>query len=255
MNIKLSEDRYNALKTEVSKARKLLDIDSLEGNEKEKKVIDYVNTLKIDNNEEKEFYIANFLIPNDKEFYDCYIKENKNLKKIAEIFGVSSKYVLARIFELGKYKDYMSKETNKKDDKMSNVEIISDTPILKRDKEVDADTTNAIQKINKLLEINLHQSEVITSQENKIANQSTELAYLDSDLKDKKATISNLKEEIKSKEKEINDYLETIKSLNSEITNCKKLIEQLTAYKENFDKLIDFVGQASEKENKSLKTM
>lgn len=255
MNIKLSEERYNALKLEVSKARILLNIDEMDASKKEKKVLEYVSTLKIENDEEKQFYIANFLIPNDQEFYDCYIKNSKNLKKTADAYGIPTKYVIARIFELGKYQEYMIKSSDKKGDKMSNVEIIDDGFSTKNDKDVDLDTTKAIEKINNLFQINLHQGEIINSQGKTIKSQSNEISSLEDELKDKAAIILKLKEETKNKEQEIADQQKIIKDLETKILDNEKTINELISYRDNYKKIMDFLGQATEKEENPLKTL
>lgn len=254
MTVKLTEEKYKKLKKEVAKNRQLISLEGLGVKEKEKKVIEHADSLIFDNDEEKQFYIANFLIPDDKVFYETYILNGKNLKKCADAFLVSSNIVLARAFELGKYQEYMSSIVDEKGEKiMSEVEIIDAFPLSDKnddkqadkvaEKHVEDDTTKAINRINQLFESNIRQEEMITNQLKTIEKQNRDISSLESSIKDKDTIITGLKETIKKKEEEIEEDEKTIRELEEEIEGYRKAIKELTPYRDNYKKIIGFLDK------------
>lgn len=265
MTIKLTEEKYKKLKKEVAKNRQLISLNDSNIKEKEKQVMDHADSLLFDNDEEKQFYIANFLIPDDKLFYETYLENGKNLKKCADVFGVSSNIVLARAFELGKYQEYMSKIVDEKGERvMSEIEIIDAFPIAEKaddkqsekviDKHVEDDTLKAINRINQLFESNLHQEEMILSQSKTIENQNQEISTLESSIKDKDTIIAGLKETIKKKEEQIRDDEKTIREMEEEIESYRRMIKELTPYRDNYKKIIGFLDKSIVKEENQAKS-
>lgn len=259
MSIKLTEEKYKKLKKEVAKNRQLISLEDLSIKEKEKKVIDHAESLGFDSDEEKQFYIANFLIPDDKLFYETYIENGKNLKKSADAFCVSTNIVLARVFELGKYQEYMPNNIIEKGEKsMSEIEIIDAYTVSEKtseketekpeEKHVEDDTVKAINRINQLFEMNIHQEEMLASQSKVIENKKQEISSLEGSLKDKETIIVELKQTIKKKEEEIASAEKTIHEMETEIDNYRKMIKELTPYRDNYKKIISFLNQESSKQ-------
>jgi hypothetical protein len=253
MTVKLTEEKYKKLKKEVAKNRQLISLDGLNIKDKEKKVSEHADSLIFDNDEEKQFYIANFLIPDDRVFYEAYIENGKNLKKCADEFAVSSSVVLARVFEMGKYQEYMAKMVNEKGEKiMSEVEIIGAFSSSEKvdsksevvpDKHVDDDTVKAINRINKLFEDNIRQEEKIANQNKVIEKQTDNINSLESSIKEKDILIVEFKETIKKREDEIKENERVIRELESEIEEYRKTIKDLTPYRDNYKKIIGFLDK------------
>ena len=51
----------------------------------------HINSKKFDNDEMREIFIANFLIPDDQKFYQTYMSNGKSIKKSAEVLNVPEK--------------------------------------------------------------------------------------------------------------------------------------------------------------------
>ena len=88
MSIKLSEEKYKELKKLASQEHKKLNIENMSAAEKEEFVQKNINSKKFDNDEMREIYIANFLIPDDQKFYQTYMSNGKSIKKSAEVLHV-----------------------------------------------------------------------------------------------------------------------------------------------------------------------
>jgi hypothetical protein len=124
MSIKLSEEKYKELKKLAAQEHKKMNIDNMTTAEKEELIQKHINSKKFDNDEMREIFIANFLIPDDQKFYQTYMSNGKSIKKSAEVLNVPEKVVFTRVFELGKYSSYISLKNKKGEEKMKEIEII-----------------------------------------------------------------------------------------------------------------------------------
>ena len=166
MSTKLSEEKYKDLKKMATQEHKKYDVEEMTAEEKDKISSRIVNNRKFDNDEMKEIFIANFLIPDDQKFYQTYMENGKSIKKSAEVLNVSEKVVFTRVFELGKYSAYIHNLKNKKgDDKMKEIEIIDGLPLTpdfkKEENIVEDNALKAINKINKLIDSNMNKDKTL----------------------------------------------------------------------------------------------
>ena len=77
MSIKLSEEKYKELKKLAAQEHKKMNIENMTTAEKEELIQKHINSKKFDNDEMREIFIANFLIPDDQKFYQTYMSNGK----------------------------------------------------------------------------------------------------------------------------------------------------------------------------------
>ena len=253
MSIKLSEEKYKELKKLAAQEHKKMNIDNMSTIEKEEVIQKHINSRKFDNDEMREIFIANFLIPDDQKFYHTYMSNGKSIKKSAEVLNVPEKVVFTRVFELGKYSSYINLKSKKGEEKMKEIEIIDGFNLSMDEKEenvVDDGAIQAIAKINMLIEGNDTKDKTIESQIatiNKLNEEIESLHYVNNEQNDKINALLIEKSNLENKNKE----LETIiNSKENEIDKMKQERVSLMKYKENYEKIIEFLAK---NENKAKK--
>ena len=147
MSIKLSEEKYKELKKLAAQEHKKMNIDNMTTAEKEELIQKHINSKKFDNDEMREIFIANFLIPDDQKFYQTYMSNGKSIKKSAEVLNVPEKVVFTRVFELGKYSSYISLKNKKGEEKMKEIEIIDGFNLSIDEKEENVVEDGAMRKL------------------------------------------------------------------------------------------------------------
>ena len=73
-------------------------------------------------NEEKDIYINNFIIHDNKQFIEVHLKNNKDAKKTAKTFEVDEPFVFSKIIELQMYQDFVKEILEKSDE--SEIDIL-----------------------------------------------------------------------------------------------------------------------------------
>ena len=254
MGIKLSEEKYKELKKLASQEHKKLNIDNMSATEKEEFIQNHINSKKFENDEMREIYIANFLIPDDQKFYQTYMSNGKSIKKSAEVLNVPEKVVFTRVFELGKYSSYVSLKHKKGEDKMKEIEIIDglnlSNEVEKEDNIVEDGAMQAIAKINMLIEANDSKDLTIENQMatiNKLNEDIDNLHFVNNEQNEK---INNLLIEKSNLETMYKELEAQDKSKDAEIEKYKLEIAKLMKYKENYEKIIGFLAK---NENKTVK--
>ncbi len=252
MAIKLKEEEYRKLKEEAKKNNRLFDLEKLNTEEKEKLANDHADSLIFNNDEEKQFYIVNFLIPDDKEFRVSYLKFGKNVRSCAEYFSVTDKIIFAKALEFSKYCQYMTDIKCEKDEK-EMVEIIGTAALLEEndekqknigDSSLAKDTLKAISKVNQLIESNNNKDKKIDSLEQIVEQQQKEI-------KKNESIILNLREVIEADEKEILDNKQIISKQEEDIEEYCRKIRELSLYKEEYEKLISYLSDSSYDQKKA----
>lgn len=246
MSTKLSEEKYKELKKTAAQEHKKYDIAKMTTNEKDKIITKIINNKKFDNDEMKEIFIANFLIPDDQKFYRTYMENGKSIKKSAEVLNVSEKIVFTRVFELGKYSAYIRNLKNKKgDDKMKEIEIIDGLPLTSDEKKeetvVEDNTLKAIAKVNMLIDSNISKDKTIDSQTktiNKLNEDIDNLHFLNNEQSD---TINSLESNKSKLEQRIKELETILKRKESEIEDYKNERIILYKYKENYEKVVGYI--------------
>lgn len=254
MSIKLSEEKYKELKKLASQEHKKLNIENMSAAEKEEFVQKNINSKKFDNDEMREIYIANFLIPDDQKFYQTYMSNGKSIKKSAEVLNVPEKVVFTRVFELGKYSSYITLKHKKGEEKMKEIEIIDglniSTETDKEDTVLDEGAMQAIAKINMLIEANDSKDLTIENQMvtiNKLNEEIESLHYLNNEQNDKINSLLIEKSNMEAKLKEIEAQ---DKAREKEMEKIKAEHAKLLKYKENYEKIIGFLATSENKTNK-----
>ena len=232
MSTKLSEEKYKDLKKIATQEHKKYDVEEMTADEKDKISSRIVNNRKFDNDEMKEIFIANFLIPDDQKFYQTYMENGKSIKKSAEVLNVSEKVVFTRVFELGKYSAYIHNLKNKKgDDKMKEIEIIDGLPLTpdfkKEENIVEDNALKAINKINKLIDSNMNKDKTIDSQAktiNKLNDDIDNLHFINNEQND---TINSLEADKSNLEQRVKELETILKAKEKEIKLIKKHFEKV----------------------------
>jgi hypothetical protein len=253
MSIKLSEEKYKELKKLAAQEHKKLNVENMTTAEKEEVIQNHVNSKKFDNDEMREIFIANFLIPDDQKFYQTYMSNGKSIKKSAEVLNVPEKVVFTRVFELGKYSSYISLKHKKGEEKMKEIEIIDGFNLATGEKEeniVDDSAMQAIAKINMLIEGNDSKDKTIENQITTISKLNEEienLHYVNNEQNDQINALLIEKSNLENKNKELEAI---ILSKENEIEKMKLEKATLMKYKENYEKIIGFLAK---NENKGQK--
>jgi hypothetical protein len=253
MSIKLSEEKYKELKKLAAQEHKKLNVENMTTAEKEEVIQNHVNSKKFDNDEMREIFIANFLIPDDQKFYQTYMSNGKSIKKSAEVLNVPEKVVFTRVFELGKYSSYISLKHKKGEEKMKEIEIIDGFNLATGEKEeniVDDSAMQAIAKINMLIEGNDSKDKTIENQIttiNKLNEEIENLHYVNNEQNDQINALLIEKSNLENKNKELEAI---ILSKENEIEKMKLEKATLMKYKENYEKIIGFLAK---NENKGQK--
>lgn len=246
MSTKLSEEKYKDLKKIATQEHKKYDVEEMTADEKDKISSRIVNNRKFDNDEMKEIFIANFLIPDDQKFYQTYIENGKSIKKSAEVLNVSEKVVFTRVFELGKYSAYIHNLKNKKgDDKMKEIEIIDGLPLTpdfkKEENIVEDNALKAINKINKLIDSNMNKDKTIDSQAktiNKLNDDIDNLHFINNEQND---TINSLEADKSNLEQRVKELETILKAKEKDIAAYLKERQVLLKYKENYEKVVGYI--------------
>ena len=253
MSIKLSEEKYKELKKLAAQEHKKMNIENMTTAEKEELIQKHINSKKFDNDEMREIFIANFLIPDDQKFYQTYMSNGKSIKKSAEVLNVPEKVVFTRVFELGKYSSYISLKNKKGEEKMKEIEIIDGFNLSIDEKEenvVEDGAMQAIAKINMLIEGNDSKDKTIESQIatiNKLNEEIEGLHFINNEQNDKINTLLIEKSNLENKNKDLES---TIISKDNEIEKMKQEKASLMKYKENYEKIIGFLAKSENKAQK-----
>ncbi|MEG0022407.1 MAG: hypothetical protein RSB77_03500 [Bacilli bacterium] len=251
MGTKLTEEKYKELKKLAIQEHKKFNVEQLEALEKDKLVTEQVQKKNFENDEMREIFIANFLIPDDQKFYQTYIDNGKSIKKSAEILNVPDKVVFTRVFELGKYSSYITNLKGKKgEDKMKEIEIIDTLPLgsyeTKEENIVEDGANYAITKINMLIEANEAKDKTIDSQTRTIKKLNDDVDTLQYQNNEQNDMINNLESDKSKLEHKCNEQDNMIKQYEKE-----RMI--LLKYKENYDKIVSFLAKNEQKVQNEIK--
>lgn len=271
-------DSYLKIKEQAIEDSKKIDFSNMNNDDRLKEALKMVREKGLSDVKEQMTYVANLLVPDDKELSDKWNENEKSIKKTAEFYGVPDYVVNVKV--LGLNED----EMNLKNDEKDNTEIESNNenkdiedsnsmeqgennleinPIELNEQEETSLLEEPFSKINPVMESvvkenikdqNVQKKETIKAIADidllikKSDDQASELEALQKKLEELENSNEELIQSNKEKDK-------TIEEQDSEISKLKKSKNDLEEQIEDKDKVIDSLNNdisSIKKSNKDL---
>lgn len=217
----IEKEEYIKVKLKALEDAKKFAFFNKSADERYQEAVNKAKEINFKNNDLRQIYISNLLIPNDEEFKKVYGECGKQANKCADKYNVPMSVIFAKVFEINIYSSYlegvdlMVPSSEFENDSFLE-EMLEYKMDAKEEDNVTKATEDAVSKINKLFDSYDSMTQTISSQTTTIDRQVE--------------ALNRMREELKEKEKTIEFYKAEVLDLKETIDKMKKEGDELIAF-------------------------